>query len=151
MGNGVTKALDKWGLNPRKLSLKRTSKRAPPAPAPAPSHQSADAHIYDPVAADPEYATVNKKRKTDTDGLHYADIQVLQSGDATGPERQRAAPVNNSTTEYATIDFLKSASKTQSPSKPADILIPPGELLRPMARSKSNQKKSTSSHRAVMV
>ncbi|XP_036435696.1 uncharacterized protein zgc:193711 [Colossoma macropomum] len=149
MGNGVTKALAKWGINPRKLSLKRSSKRAPRAPAP--SHQPADAHIYDQVAAEPEYAQVNKKKKTDADDLHYADVQVLQSEDTTGRERQRAAPVNNSSTEYATIDFLKSGFKTHSSPEPADILIPPGELRRPVAKPRSVHKKSTSSHRSVMV
>ncbi|KAI4875733.1 hypothetical protein NFI96_024252 [Prochilodus magdalenae] len=147
MGNGVTKTMDKWGLNPSKISMKRSARRAPRAPAP--SHQPADAHIYDQVAADPEYAVVNKKKKTDD--LHYADIQVLQSEHTTGRGQQREAPVSNSTTEYATIDFLKSGFKIHSSPEPADILIPPGELQRPVAKPRSVHKKSGSSHRAVMV
>ncbi|MCI4394595.1 hypothetical protein PGIGA_G00170650 [Pangasianodon gigas] len=142
MGNRVTNALDKWGLNPRNLSLKRSRRKAPPAVSP---HQTVDPHIYDHVTAEPEYAKVNKKKKTDSDGLHYAEIQVLQSESTS---KQKTAPSKNSSTEYATIDFLRGAKPKES-AEPADILIPPGELHRIMV--KSQRKRSASSHRAVMV
>ncbi|XP_066516986.1 uncharacterized protein zgc:193711 [Hoplias malabaricus] len=149
MGNGVNKALDKWGVNPRKLSLKRSNKRAPRAPAP--SRKPEEAHIYDQVAADPEYAKVNKKRKADADELHYAEIQVLQSDCTTSPEKPRETLVNNSTTEYASIDFLKSITKSHSSPESADILIPPGELRRPVAKPRSVHKKSAPSQKGVRV
>lgn len=97
------------------------------------------------MTAEPQYAKVNKKKDADSDGLHYAEIQVLQSESASKP---RSAPPNNSSTEYATIDFLRGAKPEQS-SKPADILIPPGELQRLMV--KSQKRRSASSHRSVMV
>lgn len=90
---------------------------------------------------EPQYARVNKKTKKDSDGLHYAEIQVPLS------EKQRPVLPNNSSTEYATIDFLRGAKLKES-AEPADILIPPGELQRLMVKS---QKKRSSSHRSVMV
>ncbi|KAF7688866.1 uncharacterized protein zgc:193711 [Silurus meridionalis] len=143
MGNRVTNTLDKWGLNPRKLSLKRSTRKAPPA---ASRHQSLDPHIYDNVPVEPEYAQVRKKKTTrnDSDELHYAEIQVLQSESSS---KQKTPPPKDSSTEYATIDFLR-GMKTKETAKPADLLIPPGELQGLMVKSK--KKKRASSHR-VMV
>ncbi|XP_053533066.1 uncharacterized protein zgc:193711 isoform X1 [Ictalurus punctatus] len=131
----------RWGLSPRKLSEKRSKRKAPLA---ASHHQTIDPHIYDSVAAEPQYAIVNKK-KADSDGLHYAEIQVLQSESTS---KQRSAPPTNSSTEYATIDFLRGAKPKES-AEPADIVIPPGDLQRLMV--KSQKKRSISTHRAVMV
>ncbi|XP_053474160.1 uncharacterized protein zgc:193711 [Ictalurus furcatus] len=142
MGNRLTNTLDKWGLSPRKLSEKRSKRKAPLA---ASRHQTIDPHIYDSVAAEPQYAIVNKKKKADSDGLHYAEIQVLQSESTS---KQRSAPPTNSSTEYATIDFLRGAKPKES-AEPADIVIPPGDLQRLMV--KSQKKRSISTHRAVMV
>lgn len=97
------------------------------------------------MTAEPQYAKVNKKRTTDSDGLHYAEIQVLQSESTS---KQRTVPPKNPSTEYATIDFLRGA-KPKVSAEPADILIPPGELQRLMV--KSQKKRSASSHRSVMV
>ncbi|KAK2816549.1 hypothetical protein Q7C36_022820 [Tachysurus vachellii] len=144
MGNRVTTALDKWGLNPRKLSQKRSTRKshktAPPA---VPHHQTIDPHIYESVSAEPKYAIVNKKKKTTTesDGLHYAEIQVLQSESTS---KQRTTPTKDSSTEYATIDFLRGAKPKES-AEPADILIPPGQLHNLMVKSK--KRRSDSSHR----
>ncbi|KAK3508698.1 hypothetical protein QTP70_004213 [Hemibagrus guttatus] len=135
MGNRVTTALDKWGINPRKLSLKRSTRKAPPAPS---HRQTIEPHIYDSVSAEPKYAVVNKKKKTDSDGLHYAEIQVLQSEFTS---KQRPAPPKDSNTEYVTIDFLRGAKPKES-TEPADILIPPGQLQNLMV--KSQKKRSTS-------
>ncbi|XP_035383397.1 uncharacterized protein zgc:193711 [Electrophorus electricus] len=145
MGNSVTKSLDKWGLNSSKFSLKRSVSKAPPAVSP---HQAAETHIYDPVAVDSNNAKVNRRREPDTEGLHYADIQVLHSARPTKQEKQRRGVANKNTTEYATIDFLRGV-KTPAPLEPADILIPPGDLQRPMAKTRC--KKSASSKRAVLV
>ncbi|XP_076867147.1 uncharacterized protein LOC143518518 [Brachyhypopomus gauderio] len=141
MGQSVTKSLDKWGLNTRKITLKRPARKAPTAVS---RHQT---RKHDPVPVDGNYATVNMKRDTGTDGLHYAEIQVLQSAHPTNREKQKGGVANRNTTEYATIDFLRGV-KTAAPPQPADILIPPGELQRPMAK---NRKKNTSSQRAVLV
>lgn len=107
--------------------------------------QTVDPHICDSVRAEPEYAKVNKKKKTDPDALHYAEIQVLQSEYTS---KQRSAPPKNSSTEYATIDFLRGA-KPEKSAEPADILIPPGELRRLMVKSQS--KSGASSHRSGKV
>ncbi|KAJ8388297.1 hypothetical protein AAFF_G00134510 [Aldrovandia affinis] len=137
MGNNFTKAVDKWGLNPRKFTRKdRNEKDAPVYPP----HQSADAHVYDSVAEIPVYSVVNKKRKPQEE-LHYADVQVLQSRSATSRGGQKPSP-QSCTTEYATIDFkpqpvTTSRSGSLKPSvspKPADILIPPGTLQIPVPK-----------------
>lgn len=98
------------------------------------------------MAPDPHYAIVNKNNKTpDSDGLHYAEIQVLQSEFTS---KQRTAPPTTSSTEYATIDFLRGTNLKES-AEPADILIPPGELQGLMV--KSQKKRRVSSHRGVLV
>ncbi|XP_056313039.1 uncharacterized protein zgc:193711 isoform X1 [Danio aesculapii] len=141
MGSHVTKTLDKWGINPRKLSQKRAKGKA--APPSVPSHQQAhvDIHVYDCVTSEPQYAQVNKKRKPNEDGLHYADVQVLQSENVAGRENRQISSVQN--TQYATIDFTTPA-KTQTSAEPADLFIPPGELPRP----RMSQKKNVHSKRA---
>uniref|UniRef100_A0A673LJ70 Zgc:193711 n=1 Tax=Sinocyclocheilus rhinocerous TaxID=307959 RepID=A0A673LJ70_9TELE len=63
-----------------------------------------DAHVYGLVSAEPQYAQVNKKRKQNEDGLHYAEIQVLQSENATSRGKLKQTP-NYDNTEYATLDF----------------------------------------------
>uniref|UniRef100_A0A672LQ00 Zgc:193711 n=1 Tax=Sinocyclocheilus grahami TaxID=75366 RepID=A0A672LQ00_SINGR len=88
-----------------------------------------DAHMYDLVSAEPQYAQVNKKRKQNEDGLHYAEIQVLQSENATSRGKLKQTS-NYDNTEYATIDF-KTTVNIQTSAEPADLFIPPGELQRP--------------------
>ncbi|XP_062844841.1 uncharacterized protein zgc:193711 [Trichomycterus rosablanca] len=142
MGNRLNKTLQKWGLNTRKPEGKRSTNKAPHA---ASSYKAKDVRIYDHVASEPQYARVNKRKKTDTDNLHYAEIQVLQSE---AISKQKPVEHHDSTTEYATIDFLRSF-KPDASSKPADILIPPGELQRP--KGKSQSVKSASLNQAVIV
>lgn len=90
-------------------------------------------HLYDSVTAEPQYAQVKKRQNQDgDDGLHYADIQVLQSKSSTS--RRKQTFTNPSTTEYATIDF-KTPVNTHTPAEPADLFIPPGELKRPKMRA----------------
>lgn len=85
---------------------------------------------------------MNKKKKTtESDGLHYAEIQVLQSESTS---KQKTTPSKDSSTEYATIDFLRGAKPKES-AEPADILIPPGQLQNLMV--KSQKRRSDSSHR----
>ncbi|CAM4536272.1 unnamed protein product [Leuciscus chuanchicus] len=107
-----------------------------------------DVHVYDCVSAEPQYAQVNKKRKQNEDGLHYADVQVLQSENTTSRGKLRQTP-NCHNTEYATIDFTTTTENTQTSAKPADIFIPPGELQRPYTRF--SHKKNVHSKRAVMA
>lgn len=100
--------------------------------------------MHDCVTAEPQYAQVNKKRKQNEDGLHYADIQVLQSENATSRGILSQTP-NHHNTEYATLDFTTTAN-TQTSAEPADIFIPPGELQRPNMRF--SHKKNVHSKRA---
>ncbi|XP_056602920.1 uncharacterized protein zgc:193711 [Triplophysa dalaica] len=131
MGNNVTKTIDKWGLNPRKFTLKRAKERK--GPPMVPDHQAPVyyPHLYDSETAEPQYAQVNKRRKQDTDDLHYADIQVLQPKSLTS--RREQTMNNHSTTQYATIDF-KTPVSPHTPDEPADLFIPPGVLKRPNMR-----------------
>ncbi|XP_067296069.1 uncharacterized protein zgc:193711 isoform X2 [Pseudorasbora parva] len=148
MGNNVTKAVEKWGINPRKLSQKRTKRKA--GPPVAPPHQArVDVHVYDCVTAEPQYAQVNKKRKQNEDGLHYAEVQVLQSENeiSRGNLRQTS---NYHNTEYATIDFTtRPTVNIQTSAEPADLFIPPGELQRPNMRF--SQKKNVPSKKTIMT
>uniref|UniRef100_A0A8C1Q8A0 Zgc:193711 n=1 Tax=Cyprinus carpio TaxID=7962 RepID=A0A8C1Q8A0_CYPCA len=146
MGSSVTKTMNKWGINPRKLSQKRSKRTA--GPPVVPSHQArVDAHVYDLVSAEPQYAQVNKKRKQNEDGLHYAEIQVLQSENTVSRGKLKQTP-NYDNTEYATIDFTTTVN-TQTSAEPADLFIPPGELQRPNTRF--SHKKKVHSKRAVMA
>ncbi|KAK7165273.1 hypothetical protein R3I94_003590 [Phoxinus phoxinus] len=147
MGSNVTKTMDKWGINPRKLSKKRTKGKGPPV---VPPHEQdrVDVHVYDCVSDEPQYAQVNKKRKQNEDGLHYADVQVLQSENATSRGKPRQTP-NCQNTEYATINFTTTTAKTQTSAEPADIFIPPGELQSPYTRF--SHKKNVHSKRAIMA
>ncbi|KAG5843806.1 uncharacterized protein zgc:193711 [Anguilla rostrata] len=154
MGNNLTKAIDKWGLNPRKFSSK--SRRAKDAPA-RPPHQPPEAHLYDAVPDMPVYSVVNKKKQRQEE-VHYAEVQVLQSHSGSSRGGQRPYPESDSTTEYATIDFKGqppppsattqgSSLRPSISSKPADILIPPGDLQRPIP----NAVRKGSSKKAVVV
>ncbi|XP_077062542.1 uncharacterized protein LOC143714934 isoform X2 [Siphateles boraxobius] len=146
MGSNVTKTVEKWGIYPRKLSQKRAKGKGPSV---VPPHQArVDVHVYDCVSAEPQYAQVNKKRKQNEDGLHYADVQVLQSENATSRGKLRPTP-NCHNTEYATIDFKTTTANTQTSAEPADIFIPPGELQRPHTRF--SHKKNVHSKRAIMA
>ncbi|XP_056108849.1 uncharacterized protein zgc:193711 isoform X1 [Rhinichthys klamathensis goyatoka] len=146
MGSNVTKTVEKWGINPRKLTQKRAKGEGPPV---VPPHQQArvDVPVYDCVSDEPQYAQVNKKRKQNDDGLHYADVQVLQSENATSRGKLRQTP-NSHNTEYATINFTTTTANTQTSAEPADIFIPPGELQRPYTRF--SHKKHAHSKRAIM-
>lgn len=104
--------------------------------------------MYDCVSDEPQYAQVNKKRKQNADGLHYADVQVLQSENATSGGKLRQTP-NCHNTEYATINFTTTTANTQTSAEPADICIPPGELQRPYTRF--SHKKNVNSKRAIMA
>ncbi|TRY81409.1 hypothetical protein DNTS_032843 [Danionella cerebrum] len=126
-----------WGA----MSPKHWKKFPPVSP---PQQQApADAHVYDCVAAEPKYAKVNKKRQNEEDGLHYAEVQVLQS------EREKPRQATSShTTEYATINFnspSKASQPLQTSAKAADLFIPPGELQRP----RLSKKKSVCSNQEV--
>uniref|UniRef100_A0A671SE84 Zgc:193711 n=1 Tax=Sinocyclocheilus anshuiensis TaxID=1608454 RepID=A0A671SE84_9TELE len=136
----------RWGINPRKLSQKRT-KRKGNITKQNKKQARVDAHVHDLVSAEPQYAQVNKKRKQNEDGLHYAEIQVLQSENATSRGKFKQSP-NYDNTEYATIDFATTVN-TQTSAEPADIFIPPGELQRPNTRFP--HKKNVHSKRAVMA
>ncbi|KTF93012.1 hypothetical protein cypCar_00012532 [Cyprinus carpio] len=118
-------------------------------PPVVPSHQKArvDAHMYDVVSAEPQYAQVNKNRKQNEDGIHYAEIQVLQSETVTSRGKLKQTS-NYDNTEYATIDF-KSTVKTPTSAEPADLFIPPGELQRP--NKSFSHRKNVHSKRAVMA
>ncbi|XP_052413468.1 uncharacterized protein zgc:193711 isoform X2 [Carassius gibelio] len=145
MGSSLTKAINKWRINPRKLSQKQTKRKGPTA---VPSHQArVEAHMYDLPSAEPQYAQVNKNRKQNEDALHYAEIQVLQSETATSRAKLNQTS-NNDVTEYATIDF-KSTVNTQTSAEPADLFIPPGELQRP--NMSFSHRKNVHSKRAVMA
>ncbi|KAF4113572.1 uncharacterized protein zgc:193711 isoform X3 [Onychostoma macrolepis] len=146
MGSSLTKTINEWRIHSRKLSQKQTKRKGPPV---VPSHQQArvDAHMYDLVSAEPQYAQVNKKRKQNENDLHYAEIQVLQSENATSRGKLKQTS-NYDNTEYATIDF-KTTVNTQTPAEPADLLIPPGELLRP--NMSFSHRKNVHSKRAVMA
>ncbi|KAK2911531.1 hypothetical protein Q8A67_003664 [Cirrhinus molitorella] len=145
MGSSVTKAMNKWGVNPRKLSQKRAKRKDPPVVPPHQHTAHVDAHVYDLVSAEPQYAQVNKKRKQNEDGLHYAEIQVLQHENATS--RKFKQTPNYDSTEYATI--VQSTMNTQTSAEPADIFIPPGELQRP--NMSFSHKRNVHSKRAVMA
>ncbi|XP_041947372.1 uncharacterized protein zgc:193711 [Alosa sapidissima] len=142
MGNKVTRTFDKWGVDTKKLKLR--SKKRKDAQS-TPPEQTADVHLYDTVPDEPVYAKVNKKKRQPEEELHYAEIQVLQSGQMASRGRQRPPPV--SSTEYASLDFSTtphtkapvSASASSSSREAADILIPPGALQRP--KSKSHKKR----------
>ncbi|XP_042564351.1 uncharacterized protein zgc:193711 [Clupea harengus] len=144
MGNNITRTIDKWGVNPRKITL-RSKKRKGAQPIP---QQTADVH-HDSAVDEPVYARVNKKRRPE-DELHYAEIQVVQPRQMASRGRQRPPPVRE--TEYATVDFNTTAH-TMAPiptkSEPADILIPPGALQRP--KPKSYRKRTPSPGGAVLV
>ncbi|XP_067263932.1 uncharacterized protein zgc:193711 [Chanodichthys erythropterus] len=144
MGSTITKTVEKWGINPRKLSQKRAKGKGPPV-APPNQHPRVDVHVHDCVTAEPQYAQVNKKQKQNEDGLHYADVQVLRSENATSRGKLNQTP-NHHNTEYATIDFTTTVN-TQTSAEPADIFIPPGELQRPNMRF--SHKKNVHSKRAV--
>ncbi|KAJ8275920.1 hypothetical protein COCON_G00076720 [Conger conger] len=140
MGNNLTKAVDKWGLNPRTFLNKRKGTKGSPA---YPPHEPPEAHVYDTVADMPVYSVVSKKKKQEEE-LHYAEVQVLQPHSASPRRDQRPSPASNITTEYATIDFEPPAPspntrlnslKPSLSSKPADILIPPGDLQRPIPKA----------------
>ncbi len=103
--------------------------------------------MYDLVAAEPQYAQVNKKRKQNENDLHYAEIQVLQSENATSRGKLKQTS-NHEHTEYATIDF-KTPVNTQTSAEPADLFIPPGELQRP--NMSFSHRKNVHSKRAVMA
>ncbi|KAJ8347535.1 hypothetical protein SKAU_G00261240 [Synaphobranchus kaupii] len=155
MGNNFTKAVDKWGLNPRKFTSKSRKGKEDPV---YPPHQPSQAHVYDTVADIPVYSVVNKKKKQQEE-LHYAEVQVLQSHSASSRGGQRPSPASGSTTEYATINFQtqppppsittqSSSLKASISSKPADILIPPGNLQRPITKACTRKG---SSKKAVVV
>ncbi len=112
-----------------------------------PQQARVDAHMYDLVAAEPQYAQVNKKRKQNENDLHYAEIQVLQSENATSRGKLKQTS-NHENTEYATIDF-KTPVNTQTSAEPADLFIPPGELQRP--NMSFSHRKNVHSKRAVMA
>lgn len=112
-----------------------------------PQQARVDAHMYDLVSAEPQYAQVNKKRKQNENDLHYAEIQVLQSENATSRGKLKQTS-NHENTEYATIDF-KTTVNTQTSAEPADLFIPPGELQRP--NMSFSHRKNVHSKRAVMA
>ncbi|RXN17547.1 hypothetical protein ROHU_026827 [Labeo rohita] len=117
-------------------------------PPVVPPHQHTahvDAHVYDLVSDEPQYAQVNKKRKQNDDGLHYAEIQVLQHENANS--RKFKQTPNYDSTEYATI--VTSTMNTQTSTEPADLFIPPGELQRP--NMSFSHKRNVHSKRAVMA
>ncbi|XP_036381607.1 uncharacterized protein zgc:193711 [Megalops cyprinoides] len=151
MGNNFTKTFEKWGLSPHKFTTK--SKKKKDAPVRPPS-QSAEAHMYDTVAEMPMYSKVNKKGRPQQE-LHYAEVQVLQPHTAFSRGSHRPAPASSST-EYATIDFLSKAaapfhsgsSRSATSSAPADIIIPPGALQRPVPQP---QPRKNSSKKTVVV
>ncbi|XP_073697126.1 uncharacterized protein [Garra rufa] len=145
MGSSVTKALNKCGVNPRKLSQKRPKRKDPPVVPPHQHTAHVDAHVYDLVSAEPQYAQVNKKRKQNDDGLHYAEIQVLQYEHANS--RKFKQTPNHDSTEYATI--VTSTMNAQTSAEPADLFIPPGELQRP--NMSFSHKRNVHSKRAVMA
>ncbi|XP_039518485.1 uncharacterized protein zgc:193711 isoform X2 [Pimephales promelas] len=146
MGSNVTKTVEKWGINPKKLTQKRTKGEGPPV---VPPHQArVDVPVYDCVLDEPQYAQVNKKRKQNDDGLHYADVRVLQSENATSRGKLRQQTPNSHNTEYATINFTTTTANTQTSAKPADIFIPPGELQTPYTRF--SHKKHVHSKRGIM-
>ncbi|XP_043095390.1 uncharacterized protein zgc:193711 isoform X3 [Puntigrus tetrazona] len=146
MGSSLTKTINKWGINPRKLSQKQSKRKA--GPPVVPSHQArVDAHTYDLVSAEPQYAQVNKKQKQNEEGLHYAEVQVLRSENTTGRGELKQTS-NYNGTEYATIDF-KTTANAQMSAEPADLFIPPGELQRP--NMSFSHRKNVQSKRGVVA
>ncbi|XP_062392092.1 uncharacterized protein zgc:193711 [Sardina pilchardus] len=151
MGNKVTRTFDKWGVDTKKLKLRR-KKRKDEQPTP---QQTVDAHLYDTVPDEPIYAKVNKKKRQPEEELHYAEIQVVQSGQMASRERQRPPPVI--TTEYASLGFNTTAhtkapvSAGASSRDAAEILIPPGALQRPKSKSHSKRGPGADDWKAVLV
>ncbi|XP_018610699.2 uncharacterized protein LOC108936104 isoform X1 [Scleropages formosus] len=149
MGNSLANTVDKWGLNPWKPSNKTRRKKGAPV---NPSYQSAEAHTYDTVAEIPVYSVPNKKRKSQEE-LHYAEIEVLQGQTPIGRRDHNRTPLKTGT-EYATIDFLakqgtprrNGSVKPTMNQKPADILIPTGDLQRPVPQPRLKKGSSQKSH-----
>ncbi|XP_048840095.1 uncharacterized protein zgc:193711 [Brienomyrus brachyistius] len=144
MGNYFTKTIDRWGLNPRKVTNQSRKKKVPPED---PHRGSAETHVYDTVAEAPVYSVPKKKKKSEEE-IQYAEVQVFQRQSSAG---QRTLPTSTGT-EYATIDFqAKHAAPSRSKSvnsatiqKTADISISPEDFLKPIPKPRLNK---TSSHR----
>ncbi|KAL4608670.1 hypothetical protein GN956_G24801 [Arapaima gigas] len=149
MGNSFASAVDKWSLNPRKLSKKTRRKKGAPVDPPC---RSDETHTYDTVAEVPVYAVPNKKRRPQEE-IHYAEVEVLQSHSTTSRSDHSSVP-SRTGTEYATIDFqAKQATPCHNGSikatvdqKPADILIPPGGFKKPVPQPRLKKALSQKSH-----